>query len=127
MVAGTFSIPLDYQLALSGDTSGDEHSATQPLRFYLAGPENYLLQVVAESFFAESTSFNPLFLFGPTGTGKSALVRGLLARWEQSYPGFSVTLTTGHDFVRHQSDDGIRHNSWIRHLIVDEPPAWFVI
>ena len=127
MVTGTFSIPLDHHVALTGDTSGDQPSTIFSLRSYVAGPENYLLQVVADLFFASSTSFHPLFIHGPAGTGKSALIRGLLSRWQQFHPGSHVTLTTGQDFVRHLSEDGTKNYSWSKCLIAEKTPAWFVI
>ena len=92
MVAGVFSIPL-------GITGGAANSHTEdgvlgkrmPLRSYIGGAENYLLRTVAEavlggSLSCERQSFYPLVLYGPTGTGKSHLVRGLLARWEVAHP-----------------------------------------
>lgn len=127
MVTGTFSIPLDHHIAFTGDTNGDQPSTIFPLRSYVAGPENYLLQVVADSFFVTSTSFHPLLIHGPAGTGKSALIRGLLSRWQQFHPGSHVTLTTGQDFVRHLSEDGTKNYSWSKCLIAEKTPAWFVI
>ena len=74
-----------------------------PLRSYIGGAENYLLRTVAEavlggSLSCERQSFYPLVLYGPTGTGKSHLVRGLLARWEVAHPEERIIMTSGRDF-----------------------------
>lgn len=59
------------------------------LASFVAGPENRLAVPVLQRLLSGEAShgasilFNPLVLVGPTGTGKSLLVRGIARRWSQ--------------------------------------------
>ncbi|MBI82991.1 MAG: hypothetical protein CMJ81_07335 [Planctomycetaceae bacterium] len=101
MVTGTFSIPLE---RTGYDVDGSNPSASLPLRQYVAGIENHLLQVVADTFVDSSPAFSRLLLHGPTGTGKSHLLRGLLARWKDAHPHRQVVFCSGRDFARDSCD-----------------------
>lgn len=101
MVAGIFSIPLE---RTGCDAKGFNPSASHPLRQYVAGTENYLLRVVADAFVKSCPTFNRLLLHGPTGTGKSHLLRGLLTCWKDAHPHRQVQFCSGRDFARHCSD-----------------------
>ena len=101
LVAGIFSIPLE---RTGCDAKGFNPSASHPLRQYVAGTENYLLRVVADAFMKSSPTFNRLLLHGPTGTGKSHLLRGLLTRWKDAHPHQQVQFCSGRDFARRFSD-----------------------
>ncbi len=53
---------------------------------FLAGPENRLVQVVVRSVLEEQPNgYNPIVLYGPSGTGKSHLALGLAAIWKARY------------------------------------------
>jgi chromosomal replication initiator protein len=50
---------------------------------FLAGPENRLVQVVVRWVLEETPNgYNPIVLYGPSGTGKSHLALGLAAQWK---------------------------------------------
>jgi chromosomal replication initiator protein len=76
MVDGIVDIPLPGQPLW---TDREDDARVAPCHF-LAGPENRLVEVAVRSVVNESAnSYNPLVLFGPSGTGKSHLARGLAA------------------------------------------------
>jgi chromosomal replication initiator protein len=76
MVDGIVDIPLPGQ-PLWSDREDDARVA--PCHF-LAGPENRLVEEAVRSVVNEPPNgYNPLVLFGPSGTGKSHLARGLAA------------------------------------------------
>ncbi len=53
------------------------------IKHFLAGPENCLLTVVVHSVLEERPNgYNPIVLYGPSGTGKSHLALGLAAAWK---------------------------------------------
>jgi chromosomal replication initiator protein len=57
----------------AGDTPGH----------FLAGPENRLVQVAVRAVLEERPNgYNPIVLYGPSGTGKSHLALGLAAEWK---------------------------------------------
>ena len=50
---------------------------------FLAGPENRLVEVAVRSVVeGQPNGYNPLVLYGPSGTGKSHLALGLAAAWK---------------------------------------------
>jgi chromosomal replication initiator protein len=49
-------------------------------------------------------TFNPLFLHGPAGVGKSHLVAGLAARVVERHPGLSAVILTAGDFDRDHAE-----------------------
>jgi len=65
------------------------------LRGYLAGEENRLLPIAAGAVLAaEQTSpVDPIVLYGPHSVGKSALLKGLVARYKQQHAGRAVLLS----------------------------------
>jgi chromosomal replication initiator protein len=66
---------------------------------FLAGPENQTLVEVAHSLLHESPSpYNPLVLWGPPGTGKSHIARGIVQHWRSQDR--HVVYTSGADFAR---------------------------
>ena len=110
MVDGVVNIPLPGWPLESADPSGVAAAG-----HFLAGPENRLVEVAVRSVLAEPPpvvlSFNPLVLYGPSGTGKSHLARGLAAAWKartrrphddraRSVRSTLVVCTTAVDFAR---------------------------
>jgi len=70
------------------------------LKHFLGGPENQLLQQVSAAVTSDWGRFNPLFIFGPSGTGKTHLVHCLVATAEQQYPRLNHLYFTGADYAR---------------------------
>lgn len=97
------------EIPLSGknrETAGP--TSTASAGYFLAGPENRLVEVAVRGVLAEPldgqprqpATFNPLVLYGPSGTGKSHLARGLAAAWKSRGRNTSVVCTTAVDFAR---------------------------
>ena len=74
-----------------------------PVREYLAGPENALLGHVIASDSKSNFTDHPILMFGPTGVGKSHLLRGMADRHQASQPAARVRLQNGSDFCRELS------------------------
>jgi chromosomal replication initiator protein len=100
VVSGVFSIPLDAHGAASTFARGKAEGPALPLREFIADETNALARVVADTILAGDSRYNPLVLFGPTGTGKSHLIRGLIQQRKQQHPRTKAMLTTGADFAR---------------------------
>lgn len=67
---------------------------------FIVGPENRLVEAVVAALSSGQTGiYNPLVLFGPSGSGKSRLARGLALLWKTQYSR-EVLYTTGDDFAR---------------------------
>jgi chromosomal replication initiator protein len=97
MVDGVIDIPLEGRLL---DLAADEGGVIPPCHF-LAGPENRLVDVAVRSVVErQPEGYNPLVIFGPSGTGKSHLVEGLAAAWKARDRRQRVVLTTAVDFAR---------------------------
>jgi len=68
---------------------------------FVAGPENHMVEVAVAALLAEPVpAYNPLMLFGSSGTGKTHLATGLYHSWKVRYPRRPAVLTTGSDFAR---------------------------
>ena len=104
MTNGVVTIPLPGQ-PLAGDLpSQDAHRGPTTLEFF-AGPENCLIEPAVSGVLGRQPSpFNPLVLYGPSGTGKSHLARGLAATWKLNFPQSRVALITAIDFAREMAD-----------------------
>ena len=77
---------------------------------FFAGPENCLIEpAIASVLGRQPTPYNPLVLYGPSGTGKSHLARGLAATWKLNFPQSRVAYTTAVDFAREMADAFITH------------------
>ena len=70
-----------------------------PLRRYVIGPENYLLRDLP-AHILHGEAIGPLLLCGPTGTGKTVLLRSLLDRWLAENRSRHLICSTGKDFAR---------------------------
>jgi chromosomal replication initiator protein len=109
MANGVVTIPLP-GLPLAGDASskhGDsKHGRRRPtsLEFFV-GPENCLIEPAVSGVLGRQPSpYNPLVLYGPSGTGKSHLARGLAATWKSNFPHNRVAYATAIDFAREMAD-----------------------
>lgn len=99
MAVGFFSISLG-RYRSAGASRGGGESGNLPLHDFIADKENILAGEAARILLANEPRYNPLFFYGPTGTGKSHLVRGLAVRVQQSGQNRSVLVMDGADFVR---------------------------
>ena len=93
---------------------------------FLAGPENRLVEVAVRSVVDEpANGYNPLVLYGPSGTGKSHLARGLAAVWKAARPPPSRGL---HHGGRFRPRTGRRHRdarpSRSFAPSIARPPCW---
>jgi chromosomal replication initiator protein len=97
MVEGIIDIPLPGNVANPG---GSELTALGQ-RHFLAGPENRLVDVAVRSVLEEpETGYNPLVLYGPSGTGKSHIARGLAAVWKARHHRDRVVCVTAVEFAQ---------------------------
>ncbi|MEN6407128.1 MAG: DnaA/Hda family protein [Thermoguttaceae bacterium] len=72
---------------------------------FLAGPENRLVEVAVRAVVEQSDlGYNPLFLYGPTGTGKSHVAQGLAAACKARDPRMRVVCIAAVDFARQLAD-----------------------
>jgi chromosomal replication initiator protein len=93
VVDGVVSIPLDGQIQAGNDGVP-----------FILGPENRLVEAALGTLLSgDAGAYNPLLLYGPSGSGKSHLARGVAQIWKTQL-GRSVCYTTGDDFFRHLSD-----------------------
>ncbi len=74
------------------------------LREFIAGPENGLVRIAAQDVLQGKTGYDPLVLYGPTGTGKTLLVRSLARQWQRKYPKRGIVIVTGADFAREYAE-----------------------
>ena len=104
MANGVVTIPLPGQ-PLAGDSSSQDGQRGPTTLEFFAGPENCLIEpAVAGVLGRQPTPYNPLLLYGPSGTGKSHLARGLAATWKVNFPQSRVAYTTAVDFAREMAD-----------------------
>ncbi len=101
MVDGVANIPLPGRML---DSAAPESGATQPGCF-LAGPENRLVETAVRSVVEEpANGYNPLVIYGRSGTGKSHIAQGLAAAWKARDRRARVVCTTAVDFARELAD-----------------------
>jgi chromosomal replication initiator protein len=104
MANGVVTIPLPGQ-PLAGDSSCRDGARVPTILEFLAGPENCLVEPAVSGVLGrQPTLYNPLVLYGPSGTGKSHLARGLAATWKLNFPQSRVAYTTAVDFAREMAD-----------------------
>jgi chromosomal replication initiator protein len=86
MVEAIIDIPLPgLMLGYPGAKENVPRAGDAPSHF-LAGPENRLVKVVVRSMLEERPNgYNPIVLYGPSGTGKSHLALGVAAEWKARY------------------------------------------
>ena len=101
MANGIIDIPLPGRPLGPADQDG---GAVAPCHF-LAGPENRLVEVAVRSVLDEPVvGYNPLVLYGPSGTGKSHVAGGLADLWKARNRRQRVVSTTAVDFARELAD-----------------------
>ena len=101
MVDGVVDIPLPGRPFESEENDGGAAAACH----FLAGPENRLVEVAVRSLIEQpDTGYNPLVLYGPSGTGKSHLAQGLATVWKAQNRRDRVVSTTAVDFARELAD-----------------------
>lgn len=67
---------------------------------FLAGPENPLVSLAVEAVLSEAhPEYNPIVLYGSSGTGKTHLALGLAAAWKVKYPRRRVRCKAARDFA----------------------------
>jgi len=104
MANGVVTIPLPSQPMADNSPFRDGHRGPTTLEFF-AGPENCLIEPAVSGVLGrQPTPYNPLFLYGPSGTGKSHLARGLTATWKLNFPQSRVAYATAIDFAREMAD-----------------------
>jgi chromosomal replication initiator protein len=106
VVDGVVTIRLPAQSAAQHrGPRGDREGAPAEADFH-AGPENRLVAIAVEAVLDERPgTYNPIIIYGPTGTGKTHLARGLEAAWRaKSSRRSKVQYVRAVDFARELSD-----------------------
>lgn len=97
MINGVVDIPLKGRAINPAAAQNGE----TVLGSFLAGPENCLVQFAVCSVAAgEPNGYNPLVIYGPSGTGKSHIVAGMAATWRSENRRRKVVHTSATDFAR---------------------------
>jgi len=98
------SIPLPTRVGSAPGAVPVARDAPASLGEFIVGPENRLIEVVCRSVLSPAADkYNPIFIHGPSGVGKSHLVRGLLEAWKHEFRRRPVYITAI-DFVRDLAD-----------------------
>ncbi len=106
MVGSVFSIPRRNSNGVTqiaharGSRITPRDRASVPLRHFLAGPENALTQLAAASVTDQWVRFNPLFISGPSGVGKTHLLHCLVEASRIDYPDLRSLWLNGADYAR---------------------------
>ena len=97
---------------------------------YFEGTSNKLVRTAGESVAQNpgKTTFNPLFIFGPSGVGKTHLCHAVGARIRELHPGTKVLYVSAHLFrvqftnaiLRNSTNDFINFYQNIDTLIIDD-------
>jgi chromosomal replication initiator protein len=83
MLEAIVDIPLPGQEFACQEAEKKAARASDSSSHFLAGPENCLVGVVVRSVLEEKPNgYNPIVLYGPSGTGKSHLALGMAAEWK---------------------------------------------
>ncbi|MGD0899409.1 MAG: DnaA/Hda family protein [Thermoguttaceae bacterium] len=99
MAESVVTIPLRGQPLARSPRLDDDGPAA--IGHFFAGRENLLVEPAVEGVLQRrAAACNPLLLYGPSGTGKSHLARGIAAAWRSRYPGQRIVSTTAVDFAR---------------------------
>jgi len=104
LVAGDFCISLSGVDASSSPSSRQGAASDLPLRRFVFGAENALLADLPSLIFYGQAIRFPLLLYGPSGTGKTVLLRSLLAQWAKAHRNHHLICSTGKDFASRKPD-----------------------
>ena len=75
--------------------------ASPLLDVFVAGPENQrIVECLSPHGIEKLVTRSPLYLYGPSGVGKTALALTIAARWTNESNDRTVTLTSGSDFAK---------------------------
>ena len=75
--------------------------ASPLLDVFVAGPENQLVvECLSPNGIEQLVNRSPLYLYGPSAVGKTALALTIAARWTNESNDRTVTLTSGSDFAK---------------------------
>ncbi|PQO36607.1 DnaA ATPase domain-containing protein [Blastopirellula marina] len=100
MVTEIITIALPWVRQEDPALNGSAKRSIEGLRPFVAGPENRLIQSAVEALKQDASQFSPLVLFGPSGSGKSHLLQGLMGVLIERNPDLNVVAITGSDFAR---------------------------
>lgn len=75
------------------DRSDDNGAGEQPLPLLVVRAENKLASAALQRILTQPATGNPLFVYGPPGCGKTALVRHHLERHAREFGGLRTTLS----------------------------------
>jgi chromosomal replication initiator protein len=100
VTGGFFSIPLQVPAAGVRARRGSDKSTGPSLREFIGDEQNYLVPLAADAALLTVPRFNPIVFYGPTGTGKTFLARGLVQLANSKNPQRSAVITNGADFAR---------------------------
>ena len=93
-------VPLPAQPPQGNRSSGGQDRLCT-LDGLILGPENRLVEVVLRAVLGDAPSgHNPIVLYGPSGSGKSHLARGLADAWKK-HLGRGALCVTAADFGKH--------------------------
>ena len=80
-------------------------TGTAALGNFLAGPENRLVEVAVRAVAAKTANgYNPLVIYGPSGTGKSHIAAGMAAAWRADKRRRKVVHVSATDFASNLAD-----------------------
>ena len=104
MADGVVIIPLPGQ-PLGGDSSAQDGRRGPTTLEFFAGKENRLIEPAGLGVLnRQPPPDNPLVFFGPSGTGKSHLARGLASTWKLKFPHSRIAFAVAVDFAREMAD-----------------------
>jgi chromosomal replication initiator protein len=102
-VDGIADIPLSGQSLTPGPHADRSRPRRWRLDGFVAGPENWLAVEAVHNVLDRPGRYNPLLLYGESGTGKTHMARGLAAAWKASR-GAGVEYVTAVAFARELAD-----------------------
>ena len=117
----------------SPDTSGRKSSVklfrNYTFENFVVGKNNQFAHAAAQSVAENpSSSYNPLYIYGPSGMGKTHLLHAIGAKLLHSHPKINICLTTCEEFtnqfiysIRHQKGQDFRaHFRNVDALLIDD-------
>lgn len=97
--------------ARRGASRGQAGRRTYLLSDFVEGDCNRIaLTAVRQVTLQPGQTFNPLFLYGPVGTGKTHLLEGMVLELRSRFPGLQIVAMTAENFANHFTQ-GLRQHS----------------